>query len=703
MKLEDLFLAAADDNSGKYLSQLVQELKKCSDLSAPEVAPHLEFLLETWGDNLEGHRAEFCLAVAEMKAADTPLFRRALVTSIKNLLPPFLNKSSFFRALGARDQVVPLPEVAKRCRKLLKMKTGLMVFLDNPPRWGTLGSIDGITTSVGINLTSGGGALAIPLDVTLSEALFFEPGPDTLKLSGFDPRSRFSSSDYRDVANRKSVLDLPASLIKQIAQSSLVPANFTELAAFNAWWNSTAPAGGGSATNSNRRHSSAGRSIEEMYNLLKEEAEAGSPQFSHAEIEQFNQFFSRLKADVAVREGSKLAEIVAMILPRLHENADIVEVFSPLKGKAPFMPAESEALDPAKIAVMAEIPIKKLEDVSKLLSKVYTEQFLAQLASALPLRCINVICDPEDIEFADAVSRLPRLSNDIIVWIFRNIKKVDKDLVEAVTIDQVIRALSMEGLAKAWQPAQRDLRKLLIDKADFQRLLIDNANEDVAQITSALQNATCFMTGEQQSLLVKLARVSDKVREHLEGGAGEKVLAAASSRQNDQSTSTAEQLYTSMTSHKAMRDELEDIINRQQPENRENLKTARAHGDFRENSEYDAAKERRNFLSRRRGELEHDINSIQPMDFKNVHVKDRAIIGSTVELKNAAGKTEVYYLLGARDGNPEKNWLSYKTRMGEALLGKTIGETAVLPDGSQSVLTKVSALPLEIVKTLNGE
>ncbi len=696
MKLEDLFLAAADDNSGTYLNQLVQEFAKRGDLSTPEIAPHLEFLIETWGDNLAPHRAEFCLAAAELNAVDSPLFRRALVESIKNLLPPFLNKSSFFRALGARDQAIPPREVAKRCRKLLKLKTGLVAYIANPSRWGILGNIDGITTSVGVSLISGGGSLAIPLDIALSEALFFEPGPDTLKLSGFDPRSRFSSSDYRDIATRKCVLTLSAEELRKIAQSSLIPANFADLNAFNAWWNSVAIAAVGS-----HRPSCLGRSIEEVHTLLFEEGADGGT-FSTEELEHFKHFFIKLKPDVALREGSKLAEIVAMIMPRLRNDANYEDVFGPLKGKAPFMPAEDQALEPAKIAVMAEIPVKKLEAVSKLLSKVYSDQFLAQLASALPLRCINVICNPEDREFADAVSALPRLSNDIIVWIFRNISNVDKELVAAITIDRVIRALSMESLSKAWLPAQRDLRKLLLDKPDFQKLIIANAGSDVAQITSALQNATCFMTGEQQSLLVKLARVSDKIREHLENGAGEKLLAAGN-RQNEHQGSAVEQLYTSMSSHQSMRNELDDIITRQQPENREALKTARAHGDFRENSEYDAAKERRNFLSRRRSELEHDIGSIQPMDFRNVHVKDRAIIGSTVEIKTANGGTQTYYLLGARDGNPDKNWISYKTRMGEALLGKSVGESTVLPDGTSCRLQSVSPLPLEIIRVLNGE
>ncbi len=697
MKLEDFFISAAEDNSGKHLTSLIHELSRIGDTAISEAAPHFDFLLEAWGENLEGHRAEFCLNAAALGVPDSPVFRRAVVESLKSLLPHFLNKSPFFRAIGARDQETPLQEVVKRSRVLLKLKTGLMVFIDNPPRWGTLGNIDGISTSVGVSLVNGGGSLAIPLEVALSNAKFFEPGPDTLKLSGFDPRINFSASEYRDVANRRSVLPLSENEVRQIAQASLIPGNFKDLAAFNTWWKAAATP----RVNGNQRSSSSGRSIEEMHKLLAEEAESNLLPFVASELEQFKQFFTRLKADVAVREGSKLAEIVAMMLPRIPKQSDIINVFEPLKGKAPFLPAEDQNLDMNKLAVMADIPIKKLEAMAQLLRIVYSEQFLAQLAANLPLRCINVICDPEDIEFADAVSALPRLSNDLMVWIFRNIKSVDKELADAITIDQVIRALSMDKLPKAWQPAQRDLKKLLIDKAEFQKLIIDNA-EDVTEITSALQSASCFMSGEQQSLLVKLSRVSDKVREHIENGVGEKLL-AAEKRQNDQHERNLEQLYTSIASHKNMRAELDDIIGRQQPENREALKAARALGDFRENAEYDAAKERRNFLSRRRSELEHDISTIQPMDFKPITVRDRAIIGSIAELKLDNGDKVIYYLLGARDGNPEKHWLSYKTKMGEAILGKTIGERASLPDGSKATLMKVSALPLDVIKALNGE
>ena len=67
------------------------------------------------------------------------------------------------------------------------------------------------------------------------------------------------------------------------------------------------------------------------------------------------------------------------------------------------------------------------------------------------------------------------------------------------------------------------------------------------------------------------------------------------------------------------------------------------------------------------------------------------------------GKDEVYYVVGAWDGNPEKNWLSYKTRLGEQFLGKKINDRIALPDGTEGKITKLEPLPESIVKILADE
>ena len=152
----------------------------------------------------------------------------------------------------------------------------------------------------------------------------------------------------------------------------------------------------------------------------------------------------------------------------------------------------------------------------------------------------------------------------------------------------------------------------------------------------ALQGSKFFLPGEQQSLLVKLARLSEPLRILIESGEGKKLMGGVR-RQNgeDADVPAAESpTITSVYSHKRLIKELEDIIRIHIPENRESLKVARAHGDFRENAEYDAAKERRNFLSQRRNELEHQIMMIQPINFKNIEVKDRVVIGSTAPLRS---------------------------------------------------------------------
>jgi transcription elongation GreA/GreB family factor len=141
--------------------------------------------------------------------------------------------------------------------------------------------------------------------------------------------------------------------------------------------------------------------------------------------------------------------------------------------------------------------------------------------------------------------------------------------------------------------------------------------------------------------------------------------------------------------------------NVQIPENREALKTAREHGDFKENSEYDAAKERRNFLSNRRDELESSILNIQPTDYKMVEVNDTVVVGCQVDLKDSDGKEVTYYLLGAHDGDPDNHRISYHTPFGKCLLDIQSGEEVTMPDGSRYKIIKVAALPEKIRKTMD--
>ena len=219
------------------------------------------------------------------------------------------------------------------------------------------------------------------------------------------------------------------------------------------------------------------------------------------------------------------------------------------------------------------------------------------------------------------------------------------------------------------------------------------------RITSVLQTAEFCHGSERQSLLIKFSRLSPVLREHLESGAGQRALGKQTAQDAVPKT---EPLFTSVKSHKGLLDELQEIINVHIPENRESLKTARAHGDFRENAEYDAAKERRNFLSRRRDELEHSILLVQPVNFEEVQVEEYSVIGSAITIKSETNGETQYFLVGAWDGNPDENMISYKTRMGEALLHHKAGESISLPGGETCIISKIEKLPGSVIEKLKA-
>ena len=695
LRLEDLFVTAAEDNSAKSLEILLKKLQE-EDISAGDIPGNIQFLLESWGDDVSGARASFCLSLAELGYADTPLFRKALGDAIKNLLPPFLNKTGFTRALGLRDNNIAPQIIACRYRNLTKLKNGLLVFLPNSSRWGTVTNIDGLAGSVGIAALSGGGSYAMPLPIVLSEVKMFSGGNEILKLTGFDRKSGFSSLEYRELASKKAVTELGAEDIKIMAHNSLVPGYMTGHE-FEAWWNRSETAAAGSG----KRKSSGARSIQEMHILLSEESVSGV-RFNEEDIAGFVAFFTKLKPDAARRESVLLAESIAMIVPGVSQDG-IRRIAEPLRGKAPFWPLDLNNLQLEDLSMWGDIPVKHMENLSNVTRLLFEPEYLAQYAIQLPLRCLNIFCAiTDDHLLTNAVKRTRTSSCDILLWIWKNRKIHSDELNYEVNFINTVRSLSVENLPKAWTSSQRELKKFLLDKQDFQKTLIENAEDDIAVITSALQKACFFMPGEQQSLLVKLARSSKEVREYLENGAGHKLL-AGEKRETHQPVQHSGPTITSLRSYRQMHKELEDIINIHMPENRESLKTARAHGDFRENAEFDAAKERRNFLSRRRSEIERDILGAQPVDFSAVLLDGSVIIGSTVKVQHETGKEEIFYLLGAWDGNPEKNWISYKTRLGEALLNRMPDEKIVLPDGSNCIIKEILPLPEDIAKFLAGD
>ena len=111
----------------------------------------------------------------------------------------------------------------------------------------------------------------------------------------------------------------------------------------------------------------------------------------------------------------------------------------------------------------------------------------------------------------------------------------------------------------------------------------------------------------------------------------------------------------------------------------EAIKTARDQGDLSENAEYHAAKEDQERLESRIDEVQHIL--------ANAEIVKRAPkgsvgIGNEVTLKNGK-KPVVYHIVDSVEANPLEGKISDKSPIGQALMGKKVGEKVeiTLPAG----------------------
>ena len=114
--------------------------------------------------------------------------------------------------------------------------------------------------------------------------------------------------------------------------------------------------------------------------------------------------------------------------------------------------------------------------------------------------------------------------------------------------------------------------------------------------------------------------------------------------------------------------------------------TAAAQGDLKENAEYHAAKEKQAETLSRINELELRLRNAQITDDLTVD-KSEARIGATVTILDQAAELEfTYTLVGPSEANPDKGLLSVKSPLANAVLGKKQGETfqAQLPRGTRT-------------------
>jgi transcription elongation factor GreA len=198
-----------------------------------------------------------------------------------------------------------------------------------------------------------------------------------------------------------------------------------------------------------------------------------------------------------------------------------------------------------------------------------------------------------------------------------------------------------------------------------------------------LQLSPLFDELTKRSLLARMVKVYPELESMITGAQPEDKAAA---------------LIVSWSSLEKRQAEYEELLKVKIPENSKEIALARSYGDLSENFEFKAAKQMQSVLMRRKTELERMLHNARGTSFENVDTS-RVSIGTIVTLRNAETNTEeTYTILGAWDGDPDRHIISYQTAIGQALLGREVGQTVSLngEDGAaQFTIVSIQPAPAD--------
>jgi len=109
-------------------------------------------------------------------------------------------------------------------------------------------------------------------------------------------------------------------------------------------------------------------------------------------------------------------------------------------------------------------------------------------------------------------------------------------------------------------------------------------------------------------------------------------------------------------------------------------------GDFSENAEYQIAKGRLRGLLRTVDELQYQISNAQVIE----QPRDTSVVqvGHTVTF-SINNVEQTFQILGSSENNPTAGIISYKSPLGSALMGHSVGETVNVQVGEKIVLAKI--------------
>ena len=246
-------------------------------------------------------------------------------------------------------------------------------------------------------------------------------------------------------------------------------------------------------------------------------------------------------------------------------------------------------------------------------------------------------------------------SSELLLWLGKERGDHFADILGPEVFRAMLTAMERDAFN---EKRSNRLHDFILDDMKLLPELIESADiEVIRDLTRSLQLSPSFDDMDKRSLFARIVKAYPAIQEMITG----------ENKKEDHS------FLVSWPSLQRRQEEYQDLVAKRIPANVKDIALARSYGDLRENHEYKSAKEMQRVLQRRKAELERDLGRARGTDWANVRT-DVAGPGTVLHVSElTSGTKERIYLLGAWDGDPDKNILSYLTPFAKIFLGQPVG------------------------------
>ncbi len=136
--------------------------------------------------------------------------------------------------------------------------------------------------------------------------------------------------------------------------------------------------------------------------------------------------------------------------------------------------------------------------------------------------------------------------------------------------------------------------------------------------------------------------------------------------------------------YKKLMEELTELEGVQRPAISKQIAEARDKGDLSENAEYDAAKEAQGLLEMKISQLKETIAQARIIDESKISTDVVQILNKVTIRNNKTNQVMKYHIVSESEANLREGKLSVTTPIAKGLLGKKVGDVALVqvPSGS---------------------